>query len=97
MKVRGPRGHHVLLITTPTHSMNTTDTFHTLSVRLSLFNLMAAGLGSMALAAQPNLPGDWPTYGNGPAHTGYFPGRLNGLPMVLKWTAPMQYSESSYK
>jgi hypothetical protein len=38
---------------------------------------------------QANLSGDWPTYGNGPAHTGYFPGTLNGLSFVLKWNAPM--------
>lgn len=36
-----------------------------------------------------DLVGDWPTYGNGPAHTGYFPGTLNGLPFVAKWKAPM--------
>jgi hypothetical protein len=76
--------------------MKTTDTFQSLFVRLSLFSLLAAASGSTALATQPNLPGDWPTYGNGPAHTGYFPGKLNGLPLVLKWKAPMQYSQYSY-
>jgi outer membrane protein assembly factor BamB len=44
------------------------------------------------MATQPNLAGDWPTYGNGPAHTGYFPGTLNGLPFVLKWQAPMPHA-----
>jgi hypothetical protein len=38
---------------------------------------------------QANLPGDWPTYGNGPGHAGYFPGTLNGLSFVQKWKAPM--------
>jgi hypothetical protein len=45
-----------------------------------------SSLRSDSVAAQPNLSGDWPTYGNGPAHTGYFPGRLNGCPFALKWT-----------
>ncbi len=76
--------------------MSTTDTFQRLSVRLSLLGLLAAGLGARALATQSNLPGDWTTYGNGPAHTGYFPGKLNGLPLALKWKAPMQYSPNSY-
>jgi hypothetical protein len=43
-------------------------------------------------ATQPNLPGDWPTYGNGPAHTGYFPGKLNGLPFVFKWKTAMPHN-----
>lgn len=51
--------------------------------------LLTLGFSSGLRATQPDLPGDWPTYGNGPAHTGYFPGTLNGLPFVLKWTAPM--------
>jgi hypothetical protein len=76
--------------------MKTTDTFQSLLIRLSLLGLLAAGSGSTALATQSNLPGDWPTYGNGPAHTGYFPGKLNGLPLVVKWKAPMQYSQYSY-
>jgi len=46
--------------------------------------------------SQATLAGDWPTYGNGPAHTGYLPGKLNGLPFVLKWKSPMQYSQYSY-
>lgn len=46
--------------------------------------------------SQATLAGDWPTYGNGPAHTGYLPGKLNGLPLVLKWKSPMQYSQNSY-
>src|ERR1051326_8817597 len=44
-----------------------------------------SSLRSDSVAAQPNLSGDWPTYGNGPAHSGYFPGTLNGLTFVLKW------------
>ena len=75
--------------------MKTTDTFQSLFVRLSLFGLLAAAAGSTALGTQPNLPGDWPTYGNGPAHTGYFPGKLNGLPLVLKWKAPMLLHQNS--
>jgi PQQ-like domain/Bacterial Ig domain len=46
--------------------------------------------------SQATLTGDWPTYGNSPAHTGYLPGKLNGLPFVLKWKSPMQYSQNSY-
>ena len=53
---------------------------------LFLFGFLVAGFTSFA--AQPNLPGDWPTFGNGPAHTGYFPGKLNGLPFVFKWQRP---------
>jgi hypothetical protein len=44
---------------------------------------------------QANLSGDWPTYGNGPAHSGYFPGTLNGLSLVQKWKAPMPNSNIS--
>ena len=51
--------------------------------------LITPGLASTALATQPNLPGDWPMFGKGPAHTGYFPGRLNGLPFGFKWKTPM--------
>jgi hypothetical protein len=47
-----------------------------------------APLASRA-SVSANLPGEWPMYGNGPAHTGYFPGTLNGLPFVMKWRAPM--------
>src|SRR5438552_17302520 len=46
-------------------------------------------------AESANLIGDWPTYGNGPAHTGYFPGTLNGLPFVLQWRTPMPSSAVS--
>lgn len=52
-----------------------------------LFGFLVAGFTSFA--AQPNLPGDWPTFGNGPAHTGYFPAKLNGLPFVFKWNRQM--------
>lgn len=48
-----------------------------------------AGLCPGARAYESNLRGEWHTYGNGPAHTGYFPGTLNGLPFVQKWKAPM--------
>ena len=63
---------------------------HTGSFR-SFCLLFAAALASSAIATQPNLPGDWPTHGNGPAHTGYFPGKLNGLPFVFKWKTPMSH------
>ena len=53
-----------------------------------LFGFFVAGFNSFA--AQSDLPGDWPTFGKGPAHTGYFPGKLNGLPFVFKWARPMQ-------
>ena len=55
--------------------------------RLFLSAFFLAGLPGFA--TEPNLLGDWPAFGNGPAHSGYFPGRLNGLPFVLKWKAPM--------
>jgi len=48
--------------------------------------------GFDASATQPNLSGDWQTYGNGPAHTGYFPGKLNGLPFVQKWKTPVGHT-----
>lgn len=51
----------------------------------------ATGFAVHTMATQSNLSGDWPTYGNGPAHSGYFPGKLNGLPWVQKWKAPMPY------
>jgi hypothetical protein len=50
---------------------------------------MLPGYGFSVRATQPNLPGDWPTFGNGPAHMGYFPGRLNGCPFVFKWKTPV--------
>ena len=62
------------------------------SISRSILVWFAAGLASSAMATQPNLPGDWPTYGNGPAHTGYFPGKLNGLPFVQKWKTPMPHN-----
>ena len=46
--------------------------------------------------SQATLVGDWPTYGGSPSHTGYLPGKLNGLPFALKWKSPMQYSQNSY-
>jgi outer membrane protein assembly factor BamB len=33
----------------------------------------------------PALAGDWTTFGNNPAHTGYFPGTLLGGSLVQKW------------
>src|SRR5260221_2816554 len=57
-----------------------------------LLALLVVGHESGAGATQPNLPGDWPTYGNGPAHTGYFPGKLNGLPFVQKWKTPVPHN-----
>jgi large repetitive protein len=43
-------------------------------------------------ATEATLSGDWPTYGKGPSHTGYVPGKLNGLPWVQKWKTPMPHS-----
>ena len=55
-------------------------------VQIRLFLLLAALLTTFeCVAASSSLPGEWPTYGNGPAHTGYFPGTLNGLPFIQKW------------
>jgi hypothetical protein len=60
--------------------------------RFPLLLLFAVLPALSTVAAQPNLPGGWPTYGNGPAHTGYFPGTLNGLPFMLKWQTPMPHA-----
>ena len=30
--------------------------------------------------------GDWPTFGNGPSHTGYYPGVLGGAALVPAWS-----------
>jgi hypothetical protein len=57
--------------------------------RIFLLTLSIVGLNFGVSATQPDLPGDWLTYGNGPAHTGYFPGKLNGLPFVRRWAATM--------
>jgi len=60
---------------------------------------IAAATGSLLLswvatsdslgAHQANLAGDWSTFGNGPAHTSYFPGRLNNLQFAPKWKSFM--------
>ncbi|HLP75944.1 MAG TPA: PQQ-binding-like beta-propeller repeat protein, partial [Candidatus Paceibacterota bacterium] len=34
-----------------------------------------------------SIVGEWPTFGNGPAHTGYFPGLLGGAFFSNRWTA----------
>jgi hypothetical protein len=60
------------------------------------FNTATNSITVSVAPSQATLTGDWPTYGNGPAHTGYLPGKLNGLPFVLKWKSPMQYSQNSY-
>ena len=60
--------------------------------RSLLLVTLVAQVTSSTVATQANLPGDWPTYGNGPAHTGYFPGTLNGLPFALKWQTPMPHA-----
>jgi hypothetical protein len=56
---------------------------------LLLALLVCASISRGADPAQASLPGDRLTYGNGPAHSGYFPGTLNGLPFVFRWKAPM--------
>jgi hypothetical protein len=38
-------------------------------------------------SAAEALSGDWPTFGNGPAHAGYFPGTTSGYRFVQDWTA----------
>jgi hypothetical protein len=60
-------------------------------MRISFSIVLAASLAPIVAggAESANLIGDWTTFGNGPAHTSYFPGTLNGLPFVLKWKAPM--------
>jgi uncharacterized repeat protein (TIGR01451 family) len=35
---------------------------------------------------QPLQGGDWPTFGNGPSHTGYYPGMLGGSTFVAGWS-----------
>lgn len=64
-----------------------------LSARLgtSCLTLILAFLfaGVTAQASAASLTGNWPTFGNGPAHTGYFPGRLgNGL-FTNRWAAAL--------
>jgi len=57
-----------------------------------LLSLSVVTLAAETLATEPSLSGDWPTHGRGPAHTGYFPGRLNGLPFVFKWKTAMPHN-----
>src|SRR4026207_829437 len=58
--------------------------------QIGLFLLLAAVMTIFQCgAASSSLPGEWPTYGNGPTHAGYFPGTLNGLPFIQKWKASM--------
>jgi len=38
-------------------------------------------------SAAASLAGDWPTFGNGPAHTGYFPGGLGNEAFSSNWVA----------
>lgn len=37
------------------------------------------------------VDGDWPTFGNGPEHTGYIPGRLGDTRPIPDWTMPLDY------
>jgi len=39
------------------------------------------------VANQGPLAGDWPTFGNGPAHAGYFPGIVGNSTFALRWRA----------
>ncbi len=74
-----PAGSHTIKVVVTDNNSNTASNSIVVSVTPS----------------QATLAGDWPTYGNGPAHTGYLPGKLNGLPFVLKWKSPMQYATGS--
>ncbi|HEY5912741.1 MAG TPA: PQQ-binding-like beta-propeller repeat protein [Verrucomicrobiae bacterium] len=66
-------------------------TSHTALCSISL--ILAGFLKPLSCCADSaSLSGDWPTYGNGQAHSGYFPGTVNGLPFVYKWKAPMPNS-----
>ena len=39
------------------------------------------------------LNGEWHMYGNGPAHTGYFPGLMSSTPLVTSlWSASLPYA-----
>src|SRR6476620_4906111 len=68
----------------------------TLTVKSLVFLWFLTFSASVSYATyNANLPGDWLTFGNGPAHTGYVPGTLNGLPFVGKWTASMPGSTVS--
>src|ERR1044071_5971522 len=62
-------------------------------LRRLVFVLLLATLAAPRCrgAVSANLPGDWPTYGNGPTHSGYFPGTLNGLPFVFKWKTTLPH------
>jgi len=59
---------------------------------VTLFIALLIGPQRGAAAHSAALPGDWTTYGNNPAHTGYFPGTLGGLTFVEKWKVPMPSS-----
>ena len=49
--------------------------------------LMLASLGVVALSrGAESTSGDWPSFGNGPAHTGYYPETLGDLPISDGWS-----------
>lgn len=52
----------------------------------------AACLGAAASHSQ-GVPGDWTTFGNGPAHTGYQPGVVGGNPPLLLWRNEAAFRE----
>ena len=66
----------------------------TLSVNNGAGRLSAASNAFFTVADAASLNGEWHTFGNGPSHTGYFPGSLgdNGL-ASLQWSATMASSQ----
>jgi len=53
---------------------------------------VAAQFMGLCLAAAPSLIGEWRTFGNGMAHTGYFPGRMSDSRLVLAWEKTLDTS-----
>ncbi len=47
---------------------------------------MATSIVTITVAPRYLTGGDWPTFGNGPAHTGYYPGSLAGAVFAAGWS-----------
>ena len=47
---------------------------------------------TIAVAPRYLLGGDWTTFGNGPAHTGYYPGELGGATLIYGWSTNLGVS-----
>ena len=64
---------------------------------LQLTNAAGGVSSSNSFVVNPSnvsLSGPWDTFGNGPSHTGYFPGLLSGDPQaVLRWSASLDSNQ----